>query len=134
MGVWKRITKNILNDNNSDLFAQENLRGDYDLRLTISRYLRYSSGGELPPGIDHCRSRKRLSAVAIGEKILGGHVGIAMENPTSKRAYRIFESFAYRIHTVDMDDKGNAGGQTFGTACQSGLCDAFPPVSPPVRS
>ena len=25
-GVWKRITKNILNDNNSELFAQENLR------------------------------------------------------------------------------------------------------------
>lgn len=40
------------------------------------------------------------------EKILGRHVGIAMENPTYKRAYRIFESFAYRIHTVDMDDKG----------------------------
>ena len=45
VGVWKRITKNILNDNNSDLFAR----------------------GELPPGTDHCRSRKRLSAVAIGE-------------------------------------------------------------------
>ena len=37
---------------------------------------------------------------------MGRHVGIAMENPTYKRAYRIFESFAYRIHTVDMDDKG----------------------------
>ena len=29
-----------------------------------------------------------------------------MENPTYKRAYRIFQSFAYRIYTVDMDDKG----------------------------
>ena len=40
------------------------------------------------------------------EKILGRHVGIAMENPTYKRAYRIFRSFAYHIVTVDMDDKG----------------------------
>ena len=36
VGVWKRITKNILNDNNSDLFAQGEPQGDYDLRLTIS--------------------------------------------------------------------------------------------------
>lgn len=28
VGVWKRITKNILNDNNSDLFAQGEPQGD----------------------------------------------------------------------------------------------------------
>lgn len=44
VGVWKRITKNILNDNNSDLFAQGEPQGDYDLRLTISRYLHSSRG------------------------------------------------------------------------------------------
>ena len=30
----------------------------------------------------------------------------AMENPTYKRAYRIFQSFAYRIFVVDMDENG----------------------------
>ncbi len=40
------------------------------------------------------------------EKILGRHVRIAMENPTYKRSYRIFRSFAYRIATVDMDESG----------------------------
>ena len=40
------------------------------------------------------------------EKILGRHVKIAMENPTYKRAYRIFRSFAYEITTVDMDEAG----------------------------
>lgn len=40
------------------------------------------------------------------EKILGRHVRIAMENPTYKRAYRIFQSFAYEITTVDMDEAG----------------------------
>lgn len=43
-GVWKRITKNILNDSNSELFAQGEAQGDYDLRLTISRYLHSSRG------------------------------------------------------------------------------------------
>ena len=103
--VWKRITKNILNDGNSDLFAQGEPQGDYDLRLTISRYLHSSRGVNCKPeqiivgaGNDYL--------LLLLEKILGRHVGIAMENPTYKRAYRIFRSFAYHIVTVDMDDKG----------------------------
>lgn len=104
-GVWKRITKNILNDSNSELFAQGEPQGDYDLRMTISRYLHSSRGVNCHPeqiivgaGNDYL--------LLLLEKILGRHVGIAMENPTYKRAYRIFQSFAYRIYTVDMDDKG----------------------------
>ena len=105
VGVWKRITKNILNDDNSDLFAQGEPQGDYDLRLTISRYLHSSRGV-------NCRPEQIIVGAGndylllLLEKILGSHVGIAMENPTYKRAYRIFQSFAYRIFTVDMDDKG----------------------------
>ena len=104
-GVWKRITKNILNDSNSELFAQGEPQGDYDLRMTISRYLHSSRGV-------NCRPEQIIVGAGndylllLLEKILGRHVGIAMENPTYKRAYRIFQSFAYRIYTVDMDDKG----------------------------
>ena len=103
--VWKRITKNILNDSNSELFAQGEPQGDYDLRMTISRYLHSSRGV-------NCRPEQIIVGAGndylllLLEKILGRHVGIAMENPTYKRAYRIFQSFAYRIYTVDMDDKG----------------------------
>ena len=104
-GVWKRITKNILNDSNSELFAQGEAQGDYDLRLTISRYLHSSRGV-------NCRPEQIIVGAGndylllLLEKILGRHVGIAMENPTYKRAYRIFRSFAYHIVTGDMDDKG----------------------------
>ena len=104
-GVWKRITKNILNDSNSELFAQGEPQGDYDLRMTFSRYLHSSRGV-------NCRPEQIIVGAGndylllLLEKILGRHVGIAMENPTYKRAYRIFQSFAYRIYTVDMDDKG----------------------------
>lgn len=104
-GVWKRITKNILNGSNSELFAQGEAQGDYDLRLTISRYLHSSRGV-------NCRPEQIIVGAGndylllLLEKILGRHVGIAMENPTYKRAYRIFRSFAYHIVTVDMDDKG----------------------------
>lgn len=104
-GVWKRITKNILTDANSELFSQGEPQGDYDLRLTISRYLHSSRGVNCTPeqiivgaGNDYL--------LMLLEKILGRHVKIAMENPTYKRAYRIFESFAYPITTVDMDESG----------------------------
>lgn len=104
-GVWKKITKNILTDANSELFAQGEPQGDYDLRLTISRYLHSSRGVNCTPeqiivgaGNDYL--------LMLLEKILGRHVKIAMENPTYKRAYRIFQSFAYPITTVDMDESG----------------------------
>ena len=90
---------------NSELFAQGEAQGDYDLRLTISRYLHSSRGV-------NCRPEQIIVGAGndylllLLEKILGRHVGIAMENPTYKRAYRIFRSFAYHIVTVDMDDKG----------------------------
>ncbi len=40
------------------------------------------------------------------EKILGRHVPIAMEEPTYKRAYQVFQSFAYKIDAIPMDAYG----------------------------
>ena len=104
-GVWKKITKNILNDSNKELFSLGSPQGDYDLRETISRYLHASRGVNCTPeqivvgaGNDYL--------LLLLEKLLGRHIGVAMENPTYKRAYRIFRSFAYRIETVGMDENG----------------------------
>ncbi len=103
--VWKRITKNILSDSNFKLFSQGNAQGDYELRETIARYLHASRGVNCSPqqiiigaGNDYL--------LMLLEKILGREIPIAMENPTYKRAYQIFRSFAYPITTVDMDDNG----------------------------
>ena len=104
-GVWKKITKNILTYGNSELFARGEVQGDYDLRETISRYLHSSRGV-------NCRPEQIIVGAGndyllmLLEKILGRHVRIAMENPTYIRTYRIFQSFAYDIVTVDMDESG----------------------------
>ncbi|MCM1213254.1 MAG: PLP-dependent aminotransferase family protein [Lachnospiraceae bacterium] len=104
-GVWKKITKNILTDGNSELFARGEAQGDHDLRETISRYLHSSRGV-------NCRPEQIIVGAGndyllmLLEKILGRHVCIAMENPTYIRTYRIFRSFAYDIVTVDMDESG----------------------------
>ena len=108
--VWKKITKNILTDANSELFSRGGSQGDADLRTTISRYLHSSRGVK-------CRPEQIIVGAGndyllmLLEKILGRHVRIAMENPTYVRSYRIFQSFAYPIVTVDMDENGMKTGQ-----------------------
>lgn len=104
-GVWKKLTRNILSDSNAGLFSQGDVQGDYALRATIGRYLHSSRGVNCTPeqiiigaGNDYL--------LLLLEKILGRHVHIAMENPTYRRAWQIFQSFAYSITAVDMDEAG----------------------------
>ena len=103
--VWRKINKNVLSEGGGSLFAQGDAQGEYSLRETIGRYLHSSRGVNCTPqqiivgaGNDYL--------LLLLEKILGRHVRIAMENPTYKRAYQIFDSFAYEITTVDMDEAG----------------------------
>ena len=103
--VWRKLHKNVLSDGNEKLYAQGNARGDYGLRENIARYLHASRGVNCTPeqiivgaGNDYL--------LMLLEKILGPQIPIAMENPTYKRAYQIFQSFGYPITTVDMDENG----------------------------
>lgn len=103
--VWKKLSKKVLTDANSELFSRGEPQGDYALRLTISRYLHSSRGV-------NCRPEQIVVGAGndyllmLLEKILGRGVSIAMENPTYVRSYRIFQAFDYRIVTVDMDEYG----------------------------
>ena len=103
--VWKRITKNVLSDGSNELFTKGEAQGDPELRRTISRYLHSSRGV-------NCRPEQIIIGAVndyllmLLEKILGRHVGTAMENPTYMRTYRIFQSFAYPVTIVPSDDSG----------------------------
>jgi len=103
--VWKKITKNILSDSNSQLFAKGNAQGNYGLRETIARYLHSSRGVNCQPDQIIVGAGNDYLLMLL-EKILGEKRKIAMENPTYLRAYRIFHSFSYPIVTVDMDESG----------------------------
>lgn len=103
--TWKKITKNILVDARSSMFALGEPQGDLELRVTISRYLHASRGVNCKPeqiiigaGNDYL--------LLLLEKILGRHIPVAMENPTYKKACRVFQSFAYPVSFVPMDEGG----------------------------
>ncbi len=104
-GVWKKITRNILSDSNKELFSLGESQGDYDLRQTIGRYLYSSRGVNCTPDQIVVGAGNDYLLLML-EKLLGRHAGIAMENPTYKRAYKIFKSFAYNIEIVKMDENG----------------------------
>lgn len=118
--TWKKITKDILVDANSEMFALGDARGDKQLRETIGRYLHSSRGV-------NCRPEQIVVGAGTDylfmllEKILGRHVPIAMEEPTYKRAYRVFQSFAYDIKAIPMD----AGGMRVEKLRESGARVAY---------
>lgn len=103
--TWKKITKNIMVDARSHMFALGEPQGDLELRRTVCRYLHGSRGVNCDPEQIIVGAGNDFLLLLL-EKILGRHIHVAMENPTYIRAYKIFRSFAYPISLIPMDDKG----------------------------
>jgi GntR family transcriptional regulator/MocR family aminotransferase len=103
--TWKKITKDILVDANKEMFALGDARGDEELRITICRYLHSSRGVNCSPGQVIVGAGSDYLFMLL-EKILGRHIPIAMEDPTYRRAYKVFQSFAYEVIPVSMDENG----------------------------
>lgn len=103
--TWKKITKNILVDAKSSMFALGEPQGDIELRTTICRYLHGSRGVNCEPEQIIIGAGNDFLLLLL-EKILGRHTPVAMENPTYVRAYKIFRSFAYPVSLIPMDENG----------------------------
>lgn len=103
--TWRKINKNLLQDEQKHLFTLGDPKGDLELRTTIGNYLHSSRGVNCMPeqiiigaGNDYLLMLLRY--------LLGENRMIAMENPTYKRAYRIFQSFGYKVEGVSLDEGG----------------------------
>ncbi|MBQ4258747.1 MAG: PLP-dependent aminotransferase family protein [Lachnospiraceae bacterium] len=105
MSVWKKLSRKVLTEAEVDLFAKGDARGDLGLRRSISRYIHSARGVECTPDQVIVGAGNEYLLMLL-EKILGGNLRIAMENPTYERSYRIFHSFEYEVVTVPMDDSG----------------------------
>ena len=103
--VWKKITKNILTDSNQELFSQGDIRGDEDLRTTIGRYLYDSRGVNCSPEQIVIGAGNDYLLMLLG-RILGNEITVAMENPTYKKASRIFSAMGYQVCPMEMDESG----------------------------
>ena len=102
--VWRKLSREVLSVDNSELFASGESQGEYSLRAEISNYLHQARGVNCSPeqiiigaGNDYLLM---LLSVILGSR------KIAFENPTYRQAYRIFKSLGHETETVNLDKSG----------------------------
>ncbi|MGB8454419.1 MAG: PLP-dependent aminotransferase family protein [Anaerocolumna sp.] len=106
--IWRKLSKNCMNEYNNDLFLLGNNQGDENLRAAIGRYLHESRGVNcsedqiiIGAGADYLL--QLLSQLFQYVKNINC---IAMENPTYKQAYKIFTGLRYSVTPIDLDHNG----------------------------
>ncbi len=103
--VWRKISRNILVNDNKALFSNGDPQGEYALRQAIGSYLHSARGVCCRPDqiIIGAGSEYLLMLLSL---ILGKDRVIAMEDPTYKQAYRVFCSQGYPVRPIAMDKNG----------------------------
>ena len=104
-GTWRKLNKAVLSEDSSSLFALGEPQGEWELRQTISRYLHASRGANISPDQLIIGAGNEYLFMLL-EKLLGRHRKVALEKPTYSKAYRSFQSFAYKISRIPMDKFG----------------------------
>ena len=103
--VWRKLSKEILSNEKSDLFQLGDSQGEYELRETICRYLYQARGVNCEPEQIVIGAGNEYLLMLLST-VLGKNRKIAFENPTYRQAYRLFENLSYDTCVVEMDRKG----------------------------
>lgn len=103
--IWRKITKNVLNEENKDMFDIGNPMGDIVFRRTICNYLFEARNV-------HCRPEQILIGagnhylLTILCRLFNSEKTIAMESPTYQKAYHIFKTNNCPVVTVNVEKDG----------------------------
>lgn len=103
--TWRKLSREVLQDEQKELFHLGDARGEADLRSAICTYLHQARGVQVEP---------RQIVLGAGNDyllmlltcMLGTNHRIAMESPTYRHAYDIFQKLGYDCCTVTMDKSG----------------------------
>ncbi len=103
--TWRRILRNLLVGERSDIFEMGDPQGDLPLRETIAHYLQLSRRVKCSAGNIILGAGNDYMLMLLG-RILGGENRIGMENPTYPRAAMIFRALGNSVKAVRMDEAG----------------------------
>ncbi len=103
--IWRKLTKNTLIDDNKEIFEPGTSKGDYELRETICQYLHQARGVNCSPEQMIIGAGNEYLLMRLSQLFPKG-CRIAMENPTYRQAYRVFESLGHEVVPVSMDESG----------------------------
>lgn len=102
---WRKITKNVLVDDNKELFSRGDPQGEEEFRRTISNYLYQSRGVAAKPQNIIIGAGNEYLLMLLNQ-LLAGRKTFAMENPTYRQTYRILQSLGEQVVTVGQDKSG----------------------------
>ena len=103
--VWRKLSKDILMDDRTELFRTGDPQGEYGFRSAISNYLYQARGVDCTPDQVLIGAGSDYILMLLG-MILGTEHMIAFEDPTYKQAYRVIHTLGYETVPVAMDRHG----------------------------
>ena len=103
--VWRKLSKDILIDDRTELFRLGDSKGEYGFRNAICSYLHQARGVNCIPEqiIVGAGSDYILMLLSM---ILGREHKIAFEDPAYKQAYRMADVLSYETVPVSLDRNG----------------------------
>lgn len=103
--TWRKISKNVLNDDDGTLFQLGNPQGQEALRREIAAYLHHARGV-------NCKEDQIVVGAGndyllmLLHVILGMNRKIAMDNPTYISAWLAFKNMGYEVVGLEPDEMG----------------------------
>ncbi|MCI8513241.1 MAG: PLP-dependent aminotransferase family protein [Lachnospiraceae bacterium] len=104
-GVWRKLSREVLSEAKENLFNAGDSQGEKILREALTVYLHSARGVNCDPGQIVVGAGSEYLLLLLSQ-FLPGRKQIAMEDPTYKQAYRVFERSGYEVRPVRMDDMG----------------------------
>ena len=103
--AWRKIAKEILAQNNPELFLAGEAAGERELREAVCKYIYHARGV-------NCRAEQIIIGAGneylliLLAQVLGSRKRVAIENPTYLQAYRTLQSMEYTLLTISRDENG----------------------------
>ena len=103
--IWRKLSKDILMDDRTELFRSGDSKGEYKFRNAICNYLYQARGVNCSPEQIIIGAGSDYILMLLG-MILGRERIIAFEDPTYKQAYRMAGGMSYKTTPISLDKSG----------------------------
>lgn len=103
--TWRKLSREVLQDDKKELFHLGDAKGEPSLRSAICTYLHQARGVNVQPSQIVLGAGNDYLQMLLS-RMVGTEHRIAMESPTYRHAYDIFQRLGYDCCTVSMDKYG----------------------------
>lgn len=97
--IWRKLSKNVLLDDNEEMLLAGKGQGEYELRSSIAGYLHQARGVNCTASDIIIGAGNEYLEILLAQ-ILGSDKCILMENPGYPQAYHTFCNMGYRVKNV----------------------------------